>query len=133
MQLTKGSVIFGLTVGLLVAVTSYRWITDPEYGAERRMQEQVVLESRSVLSEVLSLGIVQLVDPMSPDRKVGKTYINPAASGWEVSGFYRRDSSSAWIPYLVKLDENRALISLTVSDESLRSVAEDDDRVSIAD
>jgi hypothetical protein len=117
MQQRKGGIIFALGVGLLVAVLSYRWLVDPHSHEERQRQEQVVLESRTLLQELIGSGMLEIVDPLSPDRKVGKVYVYPANTGWEVSGYYRRSDTDLWHPYLLSLDENLALLHLKISDQ----------------
>jgi hypothetical protein len=117
MQQRKGGIIFALGVGLLVAVLSYRWLVDPHSREERQRQEQVVLESRTLLQELIGSGMLEIVDPLSPDRKVGKVYVYPANTGWEVSGYYRRSDTDLWHPYLLSLDENLALLHLKISDQ----------------
>jgi len=117
MQQRKGGIIFAFGVGLLVAVFSYRWLVDPQPREERQRQERVVLESRDLLHEVIASGPLVIVDPLSPDRKVGKVYVYPAAAGWEISGYYRRNKTDLWHPYLLRLDENLALIHLKISDQ----------------
>jgi len=109
--------IFAFGVGLLVAAFSYRWLVDPQPREERQRQESVVLESRGLLQDIIASGQLEIVDPLSPDRKVGKVYVYPATAGWEVSGYYRRGDTDLWHPYLLSLDENLALLHLKISDQ----------------
>ena len=74
---------------------------------------------------------IEIVDPLEPDRIVGKTYIYPAAGGWEVSGYYRRDNSDAWHPYLVTLDGSFALTHIKVADGQLLPLADDDQAIEV--
>ena len=117
MQQRKGGIFFALGVGLLVAVLSYRWLVDPQPREERQRQESVVLESRGLLQGIIASGQLEIVDPLSPDHKVGKVYVYPAKTGWEVSGYYRRGDTDLWHPYLLSLDENLALVHLKISDQ----------------
>ena len=117
MQQRKGGIIFALGVGLLVAVFSYRWLVDPQPREERLRQESAVLESRNLLQDVVASGQLEIVDPLSPDRKVGKVYVYPATAGWEVSGYYRRSETDLWHPFLLSLDENLVLQHLKISDQ----------------
>ena len=112
-----GGIIFSIAVGLTVAILSYRWITDPQAREARQLEVQVVTHSRSILEETVASGELDIVDPLAPDRKVGKVYIYPAAVGWEISGYYRRDETDLWHPYLVRLDENLVLTQLKISDQ----------------
>ena len=112
-----GGFVFAIAVGLAVAVLSYRWITDPNLSEERLQQQQVVMHSRGILEDTVASGPLEIVDPLSPDRKVGKVYVYPATAGWEVSGYYRRGDTDLWHPYLLSLDEDLALVHLKISDQ----------------
>ncbi len=72
-----------------------------------------------MLVGTLDVGVLEIIDPMSPDRKVGKAYVYSTDSGWQVSGFYRRDDNDLWHPYLMELDKDLSLLRLKVSDGSL--------------
>ena len=114
-----GRVVFAVVVGLLVAVLSYRWIMNTEPRNQRFQEEAVVTEARFLLQSTLNIGALEIVDPLLPDRVVGKTYVYPRDDGWDVSGFYRRDENDLWHPYLIALDANLALERLRVSDSAL--------------
>ena len=116
MALKRGSLVFGVTVGLIVALLSYRWISSPVDRSERELEEQVVRQARVVLQRELGLPGIEIVDPLSPQRKVGKVYIYPADGGWEVSGYYRRDADDRWHDFLIHLDEQQSLLSLKIRD-----------------
>jgi len=116
-QITR--LIFAFGIGIVVAVFAYRWIIDPAPRAERVMQESVVAAARNLLEQTLEIGTLEVVDPLAPDRKIGKTYVFPAAQGWEVSGYYRRDDIDLWHPYLMTLDDSLQLTHLKVSDPVL--------------
>jgi hypothetical protein len=122
---------FGLGVGLLVAFMAFKWITNPEPRAERQLEETVVTASRQHLEATLANSSAELVDPLSPDRKVGKTYVYRAGDGWEVSGYYRRDEDDRWHPYLMTLDASHAMTHLKVQDSMLRDSAEQNELVEI--
>lgn len=108
-------------VGVVLSLYAYRIATDPEPERRRVIEEAVVLEVRELLgSYVLPGGELQLVDPLSPDRKIGKVYVWPNADGWEVSGFYRRGKNDRWHPYLMNLDSSWRLKSLAVRDGNER-------------
>ncbi len=111
--------MFGFSVGVLVAVLAYRWATDSGPSLERQREENVVMASRDWLESTLDIGELVIVDPVSPDRKVGKVYVYPAGDRWEISGYYRRDKTDLWHPYLVTLDAALALRHLKVSDTEL--------------
>ena len=116
-QITR--LVFALGIGIVVAVFAYRWIIDPAPRAERAMQETVVEAARNMLEQTLDIGTLEVVDPLAPDRKIGKTYVFPAAQGWQVSGYYRRDDIDLWHPYLMTLDDSLQLTHLKVSDPVL--------------
>ena len=115
-----GSVVFGLGIGLLVAAWSFQWITAPEKREQRTEEESVVMASRILLDEKLGITDLELVDPLAPQRKVGKVYIYPLAGGWEISGFYRRGNGDRWHAYLLTLSADLELTSMKVKDDDPR-------------
>ncbi len=117
-----GSLLFAVAVGMAVALLSYRWISDPTPKMERERQEHAVAESRRLLADTLSISDLELVDPLAPNRKVGKVYIYPAADGWEISGYYRRGENDRWHPYLMSLSQSLALESIKVRDSEVALV-----------
>lgn len=114
-----GRSMFALVVGLTVAVLSYQWITNPERGARRALEEQVVNASRELLRIRIGVAALEIVDPLSPNRKVGKVYIYAEKSGWAVSGFYRRDDADPWHPYLIQLTPDFELHAFKAEDPEL--------------
>ena len=114
-----GKLVFGLSVGLLVAILAYRWAADTGPNIERQREESVVLASRDWLESTLDIGQLVIVDPVSPDRKVGKVYVYPAGDRWEISGYYRRDKRDLWHPYLITMDATLALKHVKVSHTAL--------------
>lgn len=133
MQQRVGSVVFGLVVGLAVAIGSYQWIT----GHDERVrlaeaEDSVVRAARSVLQDVIDSGPLQIVDPLAPDRSVGKSYIYPESGGWAISGYYRRSDADRWHPFLLSLTETREFKHLKVQDEALRERAAHDPGIEIS-
>jgi hypothetical protein len=120
-----GRLLFGLGVGLLVAFGAYQWITDPMPRTERQLEETVVIAARNLLESELAISEVEIVDPLAPDRKVGKSYVYRSEEGWEVSGYYRRDAEDLWHPYLMALDNSLKLTHLKISDPALVGTATD--------
>ena len=118
----KGRLIFAAVAGIVVALLSYRWIIDPAPKMERERQELAVAESRRVLADALSIGDLELVDALTPNRRVGKVYIYPIADGWEISGYYRRDENDRWHPYLMSLSQSLALETIKVRDTEIELV-----------
>lgn len=119
MKHRPGSIVFGIIVGLAVAIWSYQWITDPTNRETREEQEHVVLQSRELMIDKLGLTDPEVVDPLSPQRSVGKVYVYPIERGWEVSGFYRRNDGDSWHPYLVSLDLDVRITHLKVQDDAV--------------
>lgn len=111
-----GSIIFGIAIGLLIAVLSYQWLTDPTNRAARIEEVNVVELSRGILNDTLGIHELQIVDALAPQRKVGKVYVYPLENGWDVSGYYRRDDDDRWHPFLMALDTELSLRSLRVQD-----------------
>ena len=111
-----GSRIFGLVVGLAVAWWSYHWITDPGPREERREQERIVRLARGFVETELGLGRAEFVDPLFPERAVGKVYVYRIDGGWEVSGYYRRGEDDEWHPWLVTIASDDALKRLRFGD-----------------
>lgn len=110
--------VFALAVGFLVAFYAYDRITDPRPRQERAREEAVVHASRDILRGYVGTAAeLRIVDPLAPDRKVGKVYIYPAGSGWEVSGHYKRGEADRWHPYLMRLDAGLVLLELSLRDD----------------
>jgi len=129
-----GRTVFALSTGLLVAWLSYLWITNPARREERSLQVTVVESSRESISAVVDAGALEIVDPLSPNRKVGKVYVYPEGETWAVSGFYRRGEDDRWHPYLMTLWADLSLRSLKMQDKSpqLRERAESDPLLEIS-
>jgi hypothetical protein len=113
-----GRAVFALLIGLLVAWLSYQWLTSPAGREERSAQIAVVESSRALIAAVIDTESLKIVDPLSPDRKVGKVYVYPEGEDWAVSGYYRREEGDRWHPYLMLLTEDHSLISLKLQDKS---------------
>jgi len=115
--------LLALTVGLILALYAYQRVTDPEPGLQRAREEAVVISARDILRSYVAPGAeLEFVDPVSPNRKIGKAYIYPAAGGWEVSGHYRRNEDDAWHPFLMSLSGEAGLESLAVRDANDRLI-----------
>jgi hypothetical protein len=114
-----GRSVFALIVGLVVAMFAYSWITNPEPRHERAQQEYVVKVSRSLLASIVASDALEIVDPLAPNRKVGKVYVYADPPGWAVSGYYRRGEQDRWHPYLITLTTELELYRLKVQDPGL--------------
>jgi len=113
-----GRIVFAVFIGLLVAVFSYQWITDPAGRAERILQENVVEVARGQLKDAIGMEMLEIVDPLSPNRKVGKVYVFPEGDAWAVSGYYRRGADDRWHPYLMALSADLSVTSLKIQDKN---------------
>lgn len=123
--------VFAFGVGLIVAVMAFKWITNPAHREERQLEVSVVEASQQHLRKLLNDECFQLVDPLSPDRKVGKTYVFDAGGDWEVSGYYRRCENDRWHPYLMRLDVSHTMTHLKVQDAALEEVARQNELLEI--
>lgn len=111
-----GQIIFASIIGLMIAGLSFNWIMNPEGREERVLQISAVKSSREEIKDLVGANNIEIVDPVSPNRKVGKVYIYPEGNNWSISGFYRRDDNDAWHPYLMTLSADHNLISLKLKD-----------------
>ena len=114
-----GRSVFSLVVGLAVAVIAYQWITDPGPRQHRQAEERAVLAARELLVSEVGAGSLEIVDPLAPDRKVGKVYVYAEDPGWAVSGHYRRDEDDRWHPYLLNMTNDLDLHAFKAEDEAL--------------
>lgn len=87
---------------------------------ERALQESVVDASRGHLKPVIGSESLEIVDPLSPNRKAGKVYVYPEGDNWAVSGYYRRDEDDRWHPYLMTLKADLSLSFLKLQDRDQR-------------
>lgn len=133
MAQNRGSLIFGILVGLAVALLAYRWVSEPLDRSERIREEQIVLQARAILRERLQLGDAPIIDPLQQDRKIGKVYLYPVEDGWEVSGYYRRTNGLPWYPWLMRLDNDEQLVTLKLDgkDPAILSIAGSDPAIEI--
>ncbi len=114
-----GQSLFALVVGLAVAVFAYQWITDPAPREQRQVEERAVLASRDLLVSAVGVTSLEIIDPLAPNRKVGKVYIYAEEPGWAVSGYYRRDEDDRWHPYLLRMTADLELHALKAEDAAL--------------
>lgn len=118
-----GRTVFALIIGLLVATIAYQWISSPAGREERAIQVAVVETSRLYLAAIVDADALEIVDPVSPNNRVGKVYIYPESPGWAVSGYYRRNADDPWHPYLMTLGPDHDLMQLKLKDGA-RALAE---------
>ena len=72
--------------------------------------------SRERLGAAIGVQLLEFVDPLAPNRKVGKVYVYREDDGWAVSGYYRRGEGDRWHPYLLHLNAELVAKSLKVQD-----------------
>lgn len=123
--------VFALVVGLAAAFLAFQWITNPAPRAERAQEEHVVRVSRLLLADLLASDGLEIVDPLAPNRRVGKVYVYAEPPGWAVSGYYRRGEEDRWHPYLMNMTEDFDLRGLKVSDEALADRAVTDPKLEV--
>lgn len=126
--------IVAFSIGVALAIYVFHLATDPERGDQRAEEEAIVHAARDVLLRYIGAdGTLEIVDPLAPNRAIGKTYVYPANGGHEVSGHYRRGETGAWHPFLLRLDADGQLVELAVrdADGGLRRRAAGDPRLSI--
>jgi hypothetical protein len=116
-----------------VAVFAYSWVTNPAPRAERAQEENVVRVSRSLLASIVVSDALEIVDPLAPNRKVGKAYVYAEPPGWAVSGYYRRGDQDRWHPYLITLTAELKLHRLKVQDPGLSEQATSHPELEIID
>ncbi len=127
--------VVAFSVGIVLALYAFERISDPEPARQRAREEAVVISAREILkSYVPADREIEIADPLATNRVAGKVYIYPTDDGWEVSGYYRRNESDRWHPFLMSLNANIDLVSLSVrdADENLGAAADDDPKFSVS-
>lgn len=115
--------VVAVTFGLILALYAYQRVIDPEPARQRAIEEGLVMSARDILGSYVTPGNpIEVVDPLAPDSKVGKVFIAPTDTGWEIAGHYRRDEADPWHPYLMTLDGEGRLESLAVRDGNDRLI-----------
>jgi hypothetical protein len=111
--------VVALGIGVMLSLYAFERISDPEPTVQRAREETVVLGARQILQHyVAPRGPLEISDPLARNRDAGKVYVYPADGGWEVSGHYRRSARDPWHPFLMSLDQNIKLRSLSVNDNN---------------
>lgn len=126
--------IVAFVIGVSLALWSYQWVTDPGPARERALEEAAVFACRDIVHSYLSpTDEFEMVDPLAPDRVVGKTYVYPEGEGWQVSGYYRRMPTDRWHPFLATLAADYSLVLLSVrdADPALAMRAADDPHLDV--
>ena len=111
---TIGGAIFALSVGITLAWFSFQWTTESEpRQTQRAAEEVIVLAARQHVTAALGAEGLQIADPLQPNRVAGKVFIYPAGTGWEVSGHYRRGAGQLWRPWIMTLDGDGNMLTLS--------------------
>ena len=129
---TRLVVAFG--IGIALALYAFRFATDPRTAEQRAEEEAAVRAARAILQSYVSGGgPLEVVDPLAPKRALGKSFVYPAADGFEISGYYRRGEGDTWHPFLMRLDGASALVELSLrdSDPDLRRRAARDPKLEV--
>lgn len=114
---TIKQIIFALTIGFALSWTVYQSTVKPPYQAQRQLEEKIIKKANILLIESLQLPVgIEVIDPINPDKDVGKTYISPENEKWQISGYYRRSEMDDWHPWLMNLDQDLLFIELSVQD-----------------
>lgn len=114
-RFTRILVAFG--IGFALALYAFHFATDPRTAARRTDEEAAVHAARGLLHRHIAPdGPLEIVDPLAPNRAIGKVYVYPSPDGFEVSGYYRRGGTDPWHPFLMKLDPESGLLELSVRD-----------------
>ncbi len=127
--------VVAFSVGIVLALFVFERNSDQEPARQRAREEAVVISAREIMKlYVQADGEIEIADPLAPNRVAGKVYIYPTNNGWEVSGYYRRNESDRWHPFLMSLNANTDLVSLSVRDahEKLGAAAGDDPKFSVS-
>lgn len=128
-------IVIALVIGMGIALYSYDRITDPLPRQQRAQEEAVVVVAGDILKNIVAPDSeLQIVDPLRPDRNIGKVYVYPTDSGWDVSGHYRRNEQEPWHPWLMSVDSSMQLQKLLVRDSNPEFAvqAAQDPRIEIA-
>jgi len=111
--------VFAFGVGLVAASGSFLWITDTDRSARRAQEEAIVFSSRDILRSYIPDDGLEISDAVDRVREAGKVYFFPTDSGWEISGHYRRPGEKGWHAFLMSVDGNASLVSLSVQDTDM--------------
>jgi hypothetical protein len=125
-------VLVAVAIGLALTFYAFQLTTDPRSVEQRAEEEAMVHAARGILNlYVASDAPLEIVDPLTPRRAIGKVYIYPVDDGFEVSGYYRRGEQDTWHPFLMKLDAASRLLRLSVRDPdaALQRLAAEDPRL----
>jgi hypothetical protein len=113
-------IVVALSIGFLVSYGSFQWLTDAERPERRAEEEGVVNASRAILLSYIDSDDIAVSDALDRVREAGKVYVFPTERGWELSGHYQRAEEKIWHDFLMRLDKDLRLESLSVNDDDAR-------------
>jgi hypothetical protein len=108
--------VVAFAFGIAIAYGSYQWISDAERPARRVEEEAVAMAARDILGSYVTDENLEISDAIDRVREAGKVYLFPTTEGWELSGHYSRPDEKQWHAWLMALDSNVTLVSLSVRD-----------------
>ena len=103
----------------IAAITyTYRKVYEPISVNQREDEIQIIHITRSIIKSYIDISSdIEIIDPLNPNRKIGKSYIFPSDNGWEISGYYKKSGHDNWHPWLISLNSANELVSIAVKDD----------------
>lgn len=110
-----------LMLSIAALTYTYRNVYEPISVNQRGGEIQIIHITRSIIKSYIDISSdIKIIDPLNPNRKIGKSYIFPSDNGWEISGYYKKTDHDNWHPWLISLNSANELVSITVKDDSPR-------------
>ena len=114
-------IIIFLILFIAALTYTYRNVYEPISVNQRGDEIQIIHITRSIIKSYIDISPdIEIIDPLNPNRKIGKSYIFPSDNGWEISGYYKKTDYDNWHPWLISLNSVNELVSITVKDDNLR-------------
>jgi hypothetical protein len=106
---------------IAVLTYTYRNVYEPISANQRDDEIQIIHITRSIIKNYIDISPdIEIIDPLNPNRKIGKSYIFPSDNGWEISGYYKKTDYDNWHPWLISLNSVNELVSIAVKDDNPR-------------
>ena len=114
-------IIIFLILFIAALIYTYKNVYEPISVNQRGDEIQIIHITRSIIKSYIDISPdIEIIDPLNPNRKIGKSYIFPSDNGWEISGYYKKTDYDNWHPWLISLNSVNELVSITVKDDNLR-------------
>tara|TARA_B100001105_G_scaffold50458_1_gene38034 strand:+ start:208 stop:618 length:411 start_codon:yes stop_codon:yes gene_type:complete len=114
-------IIIFLILFIAALTYTYRNVYEPISVNQRGGEIQIIHITRSIIKSYIDISSdIKIIDPLNPNRKIGKSYIFPSDNGWEISGYYKKTDRDNWHPWLISLNSTNELVSIAVKDDSPR-------------